>query len=283
MSATRDNNVQPNKRQILLDSYNNNLEEINKNAQLQRNASAVSYQKLLKYLPEYNSAMGITGGASESALLQANSDHSARLATIESNTASQKNAAKSQYNQDLLDLYDQEQAEIKTEQTENYNLALDTINNWNGSSADLDAYINGLKGKVSDEQYNSLRNAYINANEVVVEDEKAEATYVGESRAVSGLKDDHEEGENFDVYLDGKIYKVESGGEYKGSDSATILRAAVDAGVGDKEVFYYGGKVYLKVGDSLYNVRDRIFKGSENGLVGLTDYLKIDSKEKKNS
>ena len=265
MASTSKNNV-------LLDSYKTTVDEIDKNAQRQRSSASASYQRLLKYLPDYNAAMGITGGAAESTLLQANSDHASRVAAIEADAASQRNAAKLDYNNKVLDSY-----------TENYNLAKDTISNWNGSSAELDEYIKGLDGQMSGEQYNNLLNLYKNQKEVVVEDEenqaKAEATYVGESRTVNGLKDEFEAGENFHVNLGTTTYNVEVAGENTTSESATILQAAIDAGIGDKEVFYYGGKVYLKAEGKIYDVRDRVHK-SKNGLAGLTDYLKINSKEK---
>lgn len=258
MASTSKNNV-------LLDSYKTTVDEIDKNAQRQRSSASASYQRLLKYLPDYNAAMGITGGAAESTLLQANSDHASRVAAIEADAASQRNAAKLDYNNKVLDSY-----------TENYNLAKDTISNWNGSSAELDEYIKGLDGQMSGEQYNNLLNAYKNQREVVVEDEKEQAeaeklTPISDKNyTISGVNKNISKGDNFTVKIGTNKYTVQWGGTL---GKAT---AAYDAGtnVADGDIYLYDGKLYYKESDGTIYEVERKWLQREN-KSGVNDYDKL--------
>ena len=270
-----------NQKNVMLDAYKSNVSEIDKNAETQKRSANVELQKLLKYLPEYNAARGITGGLAESTVMEAYSKHANRVAGIEADASAQRNTALQNYNKDLQ-AYKKEQ---KNEQLENYSLAANTISNWNGSSVGFDDYVKGLEGKVSDEQYNSLLNAYKDRAEVVAEDErnkevqkKMEKTlYIGESRKVDKLSNVYEN-QNIKVNLNGDAYNVSVGAEYEGADAGTILQNANAADIGNGEVFYWGGKVYLKYNDKLYTVKDRA-SDQDFGYQELVDYLRIDQFE----
>ena len=230
----------------LLDSYNKKISDIDQNTKNQKLSQASNHWRLMKYLPEQNAVNGITGGMTETATIRANNAYAGRLRDIESNASAQKIAAEDQYNAELKNMY-----------SENYNQAKSTIEGWNKSSVELDDYVKNLKeqGLVSDMQYQDLLNLYVTAKETVEEDEKNQSKYIGESRTVSGLKNDHKAGENFHVNLGGETYYVESGGEYLGNDKEEILYKAKNANIGDKEVFYYNNHVYLKDGENIYIVR----------------------------
>ena len=63
-------------------------------------------------------------------------------------------------------------------------------------------------------------------------------------------------GDNFTVEVNGKSYKVESGGEV--TDQA-VIDAANESGIYNGEVFQYGDELYIKRGDKIYSVDQRFF------------------------
>lgn len=252
-----------NKSNMLLSSYKKNVDEIDKNAQTQKNEASASYQRLLKYLPEYNASMGITGGVAESAMLRAGSDHASRVAQIESDAATQKNAARRDYEQNVLNSY-----------SENYALASDMINNWNGSSVELDDYVKGLQGNVSDEQYNSLLNMYKNSRETVVTDE----TETAKKDTLKNISADYgvvikgltvlNDGNNFKMKLGDDTYKVQLGA-LQPSDSKSELYD-MSAKYEDGTAFVYDGQVYFKGEEGIYKVEKRTGK-----QTGNNDYTRL--------
>lgn len=69
----------------LLQNYNQQVNDLQRQKQSRLRAADVSYRKLLKYLPEYQNAMGLYGnGLSETALLEATAQHRSQIGAIES-------------------------------------------------------------------------------------------------------------------------------------------------------------------------------------------------------
>lgn len=68
-------------------------------------------------------------------------------------------------------------------------------------------------------------------------------------------------GDNFTVEVNGKSYKVESGGEV--TDQA-VIDAANESGIYNGEVFQYGDELYLKRNDKIYSVEQRFFAPNQD-------------------
>lgn len=75
-----------------------------------------------------------------------------------------------------------------------------------------------------------------------------------------GLK----KGDNFTVEVNGKSYKVESGGEVTDQD---VIDAANESGIYNGEVFQYGDELYIKRDDKIYSVEQRFFAPNQDELL----------------
>lgn len=71
-------------------------------------------------------------------------------------------------------------------------------------------------------------------------------------------------GDNFTVEVNGKSYKVESGGEVTDQD---VIDAANESGIYNGEVFSYGDDMYIKRGDKYYSVDQRFFMPNQDELL----------------
>ena len=257
---TKTNPTYKAKQALLLDQYKNQTAQIEQNKKDQQQAAAISQQKLLKYLPEYNAAMGLKGsGASETALLDANARYRSQQGQIAATYDAQQAEAKQNYNNSMLNLYTEAQAEEKAEQESAYQLASDTIQNWSGTKEELTNYVEReLKGKMSDDQYNSILNQYKDQYEIVAEDQEAQANQVmdlGDNDLGIKYLSNGDDGENFRIIAkdeDGndKEYKVQLGATVSRKD---VRQAANNGNVGANEVFGFEGELYYM--DSNGNIR----------------------------
>ena len=76
-------------------------------------------------------------------------------------------------------------------------------------------------------------------------------------------------GDNFNITVNEKTYKVQSGGETKNQD---IIAAAKAAGVQDREVFTYGDQAYLKKDGKIYEIESRLLSpGTETKLANAIE------------
>lgn len=266
------NELYKTKENILRKNYQSEAKTIDRQKKDQLQAAAISHQRLLKYLPEYNASIGLHGnGASETALLDANARYRSEQGQIAAAYDAQKAAAQQKYNQNLLDLYtqaeakyEQEQEKLKQEQTENYNLALDAITNWSAKdAAGLTAYYEGMKGKMSDTAYNSLLNTYKNKLEEAEAGDATAAIVVDDIQdglvTVTGVKQPNadgkvHDGDNIQVSDGDKNYSLELGGAII---SGNAWQAAQNSQVSDGQIFMYEGKIYYKQGNTVREVRKR--------------------------
>ena len=253
------------KNELLLNNYKSQVAGIERNKRAQQDAAAISYQKLMKYLPEYNASMGLRGsGAASGAALEANARYRSQQGQIAADYDAQKASAEQAHNQNMLNLYTEAQAAQKAEQADAYTLAQDTIKNWSGSSDELKAYYDGLKGTFTDDQEESLTQAYNSMYEGVLEQEKNEAYKVDAlgGKTLSGtLPDSFDKGKNFEITYDNQSFKVEVGGKATNSEAE---KAAENAGIANGGLFKYKNQIYIKTADGIYAVKHRWSQGADN-------------------
>lgn len=77
-----------------------------------------------------------------------------------------------------------------------------------------------------------------------------------------GSRTDLGDGDNFNITVNGKTYRVESGGELT---DKTVLAALKDAGIEDGEVFSYGDQAFLKKNGKYYEIDTRVFRPNAEG------------------
>ena len=163
------------KKKTLLDqqhAQSKSALEMQKNQEQQ--AAAINYQKLMKYLPEYQKSMGLKGnGMSETALLDAAARYRSEQGRIASEYASRQDNVDSQYRQNLLDLYSQAEEQEKQDREDRYNKAKDAIQSWQGSSEELTKYVESLSGQMDDDDYEILKDMYSGMYKSIIEEENA--------------------------------------------------------------------------------------------------------------
>ncbi len=205
-------------------------------------------------------------------------------------------AADAAYNQGVADLNNYVRDQQKAERDENFNNVMTTIDSqtWN-TTADLENYIKGYEGKVSDTQWQELQNRLNfykgnpeqQAAEVAhqqaetaqnwanmsVEDARAQfggAHVGGTNYTVSGIRDSRKQGDNFTVKTgDGTKYPVQLGQKIVDTDTYNtgtgqqigMIQHFNRLGVGDGEVFTVLGHAYIKLGTDYYEVEQRPASG----------------------
>ena len=254
------------KSELLEANYNTQKNSINQNKQAALGSAAAAHQKMLKYLPEYNAAMGLYGnGASETAYLEADARYRTQQADITRDYDNQLAQAESAYNQNKMDLYTEAAAKMESDQQAAHDLGYETIDGWSGTADELKAYYEGLKGKVSDEQYADITNLYNDKISELNESETAEEEYAVDSRGngitVEESPTSFDKGKNFKLSYNGTSYNVEVGGK---TDDDGVKKAMENANIADGNVFAYDGHLYIRDGDSVYRVKDRFWKAGKD-------------------
>ncbi len=275
-----------------------------------REAASISHQKLMKYLPQQTA--GYSVGMTETAKIAANNSLQRQLAEADAAyessvvdlnryVAAEKDAAadklyereraEEQWNyQKEQDQYQKERAEEQwnyqkeqdaaakqaAKQAAAFDNAMVTIDSrsWN-TVAELENYINGYNGEVSDTQWQELQgrlNYYKNNPEQQAAEESAKVETERNNRyKEAGLKPDEHKiatgngvwsldetgafglddkssgayGDNFEINANGKIYEVERGDNYE-ADSNVVKAYKAHTGTIPKkgEIFSYNGKLY---------------------------------------
>lgn len=240
------------------------LNEQSRKNQLQ--SADIARQKLVKYLPEYNAAMGLQGnGVAESTLLDAD----ARLRSQVGQIHQKHDAANAQllknYSEQKSALYDQARTDQKEAQEKSYNLALDTIANWTGSSEELEQYKESMAEKLSDEQMQSFLQQYNTTYETVKQDEATRALYAKNTiyypNAMAENITEIKNGKNFTVKVGDKSFKVQFD---KPANHQYIKNAASYASVPDGGIFECDGDLYYKNGEEIYGLERRPLDSGSN-------------------
>ena len=249
------------KQKMLLENYNTQNTRIAQNKRAQQDAAAINYQKLLKYLPQYNASMGLRGSrASEGALLDAQARYRSQQGQIAATYDAQSEDAAQAYNQNLLNLYAEADAAQKQEQADTYGLAYDAISSWEGSSEDLSKYYDKIKNKLSEEQLLNLNVTYQEKLTAAQNREKNDAI-----QADDGWKDmiqngnvtvtppkSYKEGKNFSALIDGVTFDVQVGQQVS---NAGAQLAADNGGYEAGDLMLYNGVLYL-VGENMSTYTD---------------------------
>ena len=260
MSGTNTKNGKS-KLNSALDLYDSTNKQINDSVVRQQQTSDANYQRLMKYLPTMNKVNGVTGGLSESSMLEATVAHQNKLADIAAEGEAQKLTAKKEYDQSVLNAY-----------AENYAMESDTIKNWTGSSSELDEYIKGLEGTMSDVQYANLKN-YAKDVKATIEEQEAEETEITNNLILGDKKqewiDDRGKnklnyGADFHMKYDGEDYKLEMGNEVTNENAAPLKAVKQGKITGNDKVFVYGDKLY-------YTYDGRVFEVYNDNSWGLHD------------
>ena len=267
------NGIYKEKENLLKQNYASQQASIDQNKRAQQDAAAIQHQKLLKYLPEYNASMGLRGsGASEGALLEAQARYRSQQGQIAATYDAQKASAEQAHNQNMLNLYTEAEAARKAEQADAYGLAMDTIENWSGSSGDLEKYWKDMEGKLTADQYQSLTQAYNKEREVVVEDEKNQAFQPDEgweklkteNTVTATAPTTYEKGKNFKISIGDTPYNVQVGAK---SATEGVEQVAINLGAKDGQIFQYKGKLYICSGNAtmggveVYEIEGRTLNG----------------------
>lgn len=168
-----------------------------------------------------------------------------------------------------------EQNQKKNTSTSQNNTYTDALSMFDGgyfnTAEEARVYVNGLKGKVTEEQYNTLSQMVSYMENSPEEQERVEAQKEQNelnkyySVTTTDVKfnnnggwwifgaTDYSLGDNFSVVdSSGFIYRIESGGEVADTN---IINAA--RGVKEGEVFGYGGQIYFKTNGKIYLVQKR--------------------------
>jgi hypothetical protein len=236
----------------LKEQYDGTNKQINDSVIRQQQASDANYQRLMKYLPTMNKVNGVTGGLSESSMLEATVAHQNKMADIAAEGEAQKLTAKKEYDQAALAAQKEYDQSVLNAYAENYALASDTIKNWTGSKSDLEAYINGLKESMSDVQYANLQNYAKDVSATIEEQEEEEKELtdnliLGEETQ-EWIKDGgdkkYDYGSNFYIKYDGQKYGLEVGNEVKDTNAGAFKAVAQGKVTGNNQVFVYGDKLY---------------------------------------
>ena len=260
MSGTNTKNGKS-KLNSALDLYDSTNKQINDSVVRQQQTSDANYQRLMKYLPTMNKVNGVTGGLSESSMLEATVAHQNKLADIAAEGEAQKLTAKKEYDQSVLNAY-----------AENYAMESDTIKNWTGSASELDEYIKGLEGTMSDVQYANLKN-YAKDVKATIEEQEAEETEITNNLILGDKKqewiDDRGKnklnyGADFHMKYDGEDYKLEMGNEVTNENAAPLKAVKQGKITGNDKVFVYGDKLY-------YTYDGRVFEVYNDNSWGLHD------------
>lgn len=220
----------------------------------------VSYQRMMKYLPQINKQLGMNGlGVSESGQIEAANNLSNQLANADYNYASRMNQYRYADEQ-------QKKSEAAAKSSALMEQALGLIGSTT-SQEDVNRIMNAYRGLLTDSDRDVLE-TYV--NQAVTNNPQAQSLFEQYALAAKGYnnagarflsnKDNKglTAGDNFRLTdASGNTYKIESGGEV---DDEEIIKVAGKHNDGD--VFGYGGKLYLVKDGKVYLVQKR--KNSES-------------------
>lgn len=272
-----------------LEQYKTDKEkELTEKKNRQQQQEQVNYRKLLKYLP--NQLDGASDGVMASAKIAASNTLAKNLAAIETEYTSGMNEVLNNYRIEKQAEEEREQERIRQEQDSVFNNAMTTIDSqtWNTTN-DLEKYVTGFKGKVSDSQYGELENRlnyYKGSTEQQAADEEYYRTHNEDGtkkgpqvnvKAVSigGVLNNMSEGNNFKINGNkvelGELVIMTGWGD---EITSSVLPSNILEQTVDGQVFEHDGKLYYR--SSYTNpdgkVIDRVFEVRGRGGKDTDDY-----------
>ena len=233
-----------------------------------KQAAFVNHQKLLKYLPQQTAGQSL--GMTETAKIAASNAYQQNVAAADAAFAE----GMSELNNYVRTEQERLDDKAKAEQDETFNNVMTTIDSqtWN-TTADLENYIKGYEGKVSDTQWQEIQgrlkyyqeNPDQQAADNAYNDQKTLAVSAGKTTDVGGYLSNTNAGNNFTI----GNYKVELG------EAAAEGAVPADkvAKIADKVPFAYNGGIYIKINGTVYAVRGRGGKLDSDGYKDALDYL----------
>ena len=297
-----------------LDSYKSEAEaQLAQQQAASRQAAQLSYQKLLKYLPQQTA--GYSVGMTETAKIAANNSlqrqladadaqHQSSLAELNRYVAEQENAAFDQYYQRGQEEkqwdFQQEQwqyqkdqdaaAKTAAEQEFAFNAAVSAIEGQEFDTvAGLENYVRGLQGEVSDEQFKILQNKmeYYKEGVAEVEADAKQAEADKDLLFVSTKKVYLDDADGIGEIDDGIAIKTEKSdidvktdGKADDKMKTRLLNAAKAQGrtIENREVLAFDKKFYVYVNGEFYKITDEddLSQIIHNEKKGLDIYYGVD-------
>ena len=192
---------------------------------------------------------------------------------------------KSNNSSTLAGFIDWADAKIASKQTLNATIARDYLKRTTTLSDDeIDVYINAYfnedgtvnKDAVTNDKNNNLSGGQNTGNQTEstgsADSDAEQPRWSGGEQIVRGNarfkndawggRSDLTEGDNFNIIINGKTYRVESGGEL---NDETVKNALNNAAIDDGEVFSYGDQAFLKKNGKYYEIDTRVFRPNAEG------------------
>lgn len=279
----------------LLNNYKASIDALEKSKKSQQQAADIAMRKMQKYLPQQLKAQGLHGlGISETAQIDAQNQYVSQMGQIAQAHDAQRAAVENDFNQNLLSLYEAHKGEKKEIGKDNYNVALDTIENWAGSADELAEYVSTLdRDDVGGEgYYNALINAYKTKESSSYQEilnvaegfddpgERYEYLRSVKDKIPDAYKEDfnlymHETG--VEKFQQSKIYIPET--EYISAvDNGRELRIKVDGteytvgkgSVADEDIISFAGNSSKVKNDSIFEYEGEIYYKDASGIYKVT-------------
>ena len=277
---------------VLDETYRRAQEQLDQSRRTAKQSAYTAYDTAMKYLPIQNKMNGLAGlGVSESGAIDAYNRLLTSMGGIDQTHASDSAALLERYREAAAAEQEKEETKLKTAQDAVYTRAMDMFEKYQfNSAADIDEYLEIVRGRVSDDQWAHLE-AYADyykadpANKLIFEENEKQAAADKVAAELNAVKNspvslyakngkfwghtDYRANDNFEIIdkESGTVYDVESRGEE--TDETVLANAAA---VLPDSVFAFGGKIYYKAQNgTVYRVGGRGNK--ENGQYGDYDEL----------
>ena len=246
-------------------------------------AADVSMQRLQKYLPQQLAKQGLYGtGMSEDAYLKLQNNYQNTVSNIGKDYRKNLTDLESAY---MTDMNTERQfAASKNEQTLDkyrelgtaaYNEAVSALESGAYETVDdIDQLLAQYKGSMSDQQYGLLSKYAEGYKTDIAKNEEFKArgmTSKAKFDNPSGTQT-YEDGDDFDITVNGVTFEVESAGEVTGD----VVEWALNNNCGSGTVFVFDGEIYVNRNGTIYLVKpvDREKDGENyNNYLTLKAYI----------
>lgn len=250
------------------------------------------YEKMLKYLPTYNNAMGTSGsGYSETSRINALANYNNALRNSENNYNESVMSANQSYNNAAMSVDEEYNNRMDALALENYNREeqkrTEASNTYNylTTNENLDNYLNPYlqdDNHLSSDERQAIKDELQKEYGNSLSDEQMNNLYRYVDRYTSGYKDVDSSKVNIssatvsNTDTEGKIKISNNGTEY----NATVVEAPANVSsyaktMNDGVLFEYDGNVYAKLSGKVYQVEDTGDSNQEklyNIAKGTTTY-----------
>ena len=235
-------------------------------------AADVTLQRMQKYLPQQLAKQGLYGtGMSEDAYIKLQNQYQKDISEIGKTYSTNMTDLEKAYQDSKHNVWSETNAavttaldEAETEKANNYTKASEGLASGNfNNAAEVDAYVESYRGKVSDQDFAALERDAISVIKALGFDTEgvnnqniksgADASRIEKIEDASF--DDLKAGDDIKVTLNGTKYTVESSGD----TSAGAAKYAANNDILDGTLFVYGDNndVYIYSGEVAYKVKSK--------------------------